>query len=102
MVRQPKLRHCHDCGTVVVEPWARRCRQCLEQKKVVKTARKRVENNFRRYRNINIGRELAIMFPDLQQVLARELDGYSGERRRNRRKEVFQKIGAEGAKIFDL
>jgi hypothetical protein len=93
-----KQKHCKDCGGVIVEKWARRCRQCSELLEL----RERAEKNRLRYANINVGRELFVMFPDLRPVVARELRGYVGEQRRNKRKEVLAKIGAEGSKMFKL
>lgn len=91
--KQPK--QCSDCGVVLDECRARRCSVCsyLQNK---------AERNNSRYVNIHIGREMLTIFPDLRSVLARELAGYMGEQRRNRRKDVLAKIGAEGNKMFKL
>lgn len=95
-------RRCRDCGMVIVEPWARRCQQCRELWEVAKGARRRAKTNADRYLNIHIGRELLTLFPELRTVVANGLDGYSGEQRRNKRKDMLAKIGAEGAKMFNL
>lgn len=95
-VQEP--RRCVDCGDSILEPRVRRCADCRH---LLKFQNKTKQIN-RRYINIDVGRELLVMFPDLRSVVDRELSGCVGEQRRNRRKEALAKIGAEGAKMFKL
>lgn len=91
------MKHCRDCG-VVIGKYIRLCEQCRE----LSILRRKALKNKHQKHNIQVGREMVNIFPNLFGVLLGALDNYSGEERRNRKKMVFAKIGAEGAKIFNM
>jgi hypothetical protein len=95
---QSPQRRCPECGGSIILKYARRCQLCRELRRIHAKTNERK----RQYRNRNTGRELVAMFPNLQEIVSVEMKGYMGEQRRNKRKEVLQKIGAEGLKMFNM
>ena len=94
----PMPRRCPECGDVL-KPWKRLCETCREYHKRV---RRRNLDKLARRRNLNIGRVLISLFPDLREIVTSETDGYSGRAREEKRRQAIIKIGTEGAKMFNL
>lgn len=64
--------------------------------------RRAVLQRKRRKESLATGRELIAMFPNLREVMSEEIVGYSGKRRKYRKRSILEKIGAEGKIIFNL
>lgn len=94
--RQAISRCCRDCGVLLFGQG--RYVLCVPCGELSKRRQKRQQEKD----HLAIGRELITIFPDLWDVVLDDLEHSSGEERRNRKKNVLKKIGAEGKSLFNL